>query len=418
MTTLDLLDLDLSGDAAAQLRAAIAHRHGASLANAMAMLDQLILIRSPWAIGLRFVGGRLKAPVGATGSTAAHNVAGSGIHVEDAFASCFGEAVERSAQMRAPRQLIRTAGLGASRSSFEKAVAGLIGKLTTPCDNLATAAFEWLEGRSLDGDIVRVPVDWCLRRPNHSWLRIPGAALSVGCAAGPTLEMAATRALLELIERDAASLWWNGARHARQLHPHERSEANETLATVRGDASDRVTVLLDITTELGMPVIAAISTDQRGSLFAAGLGARITRAAAIRAAVIELCQMEVGLQLALRQKETLGEQALSDDDLRHLARATAIDIASDRRFAMDEPLQSPTPADDSNELACVRDAFTRAGFQAALIDLTRPEIEVPVVKAIAPDLQLLPSTLITSRLQGRLAQNREAGNAIADIPLV
>ena len=417
MQSSDLLNLDLRGSDAAQLRAAIAHRHGANLADAIAILDRAMLIRSPWAPGLRLVGGILKLPNEPSGEVSARNVAGSGLSLEDAFASCLGEASERHAQMRPPRT-IRTATLETPQSSCSEAIASLIRKLTAMSDDPVVTLYDALEGCSLGGDVVHVPVDWCLRRSNPGRLGIPGAALSVGCAAGPTPESASARALLELIERDAASLWWGGGRRARQLDQGEYSGAEQILMTLRADSPDRVTTLLDITTEFGVPVIAAVSTDRAGGLFAAGLGCRLSRGAAARAALLELCQMEVGLQLALMKRDHSDEAALGDDDRRHLLRAAAIVMASDRRFAADEPLREPVRVADADDLAHLRSTFMQSGFQAALIDLTQPENGVPVIKAIAPDLQLLPSKLATPRLQAHVAGNTQSGNAFLDIPLV
>src|SRR5690606_20245552 len=75
-----------------------------------------------------------------------------------------------------------------------------------------------IRGRALtSGRELLLPADWCLRRQPPGPLGMPGAALSTGCAAGPSFEAAAARALLELVERDAASLWWIGGRRARPV---------------------------------------------------------------------------------------------------------------------------------------------------------------------------------------------------------
>ena len=58
----------------------------------------------------------------------------------------------------------------------------------------------------------------------------PPLRLSSGCAAGPTEDAAALRAMLELIERDAAALWWRGGRRGRAIaSDSDTGRAAETL---------------------------------------------------------------------------------------------------------------------------------------------------------------------------------------------
>lgn len=107
---------------------------------------------------------------------------------------------------------------------------------------------------------------------------MPGAALSTGCAAGPSFEAAAARALLELVERDAASLWWIGGRRARPVAAAGAAnvEAVRLLASLREWSKERTTWLLDITTDIEIPTLAAVSVDADGRGLACGLAARPT----------------------------------------------------------------------------------------------------------------------------------------------
>jgi ribosomal protein S12 methylthiotransferase accessory factor len=409
MKSSDLLNLDLSGKEVAQLRAAISHRHGSGLAEGISLLETALLIRSPWAPGLRFVGGMLKS-----GDGSARSVGGGGASLDDAFASCIGEAIERSAQMQIPPHVIQQPWPKLPRSSFEASATKLLTQLGEASDRNTDESIALLYGRTLADDRVLVPVDWCVRRLEPGWQRMSGTAPSVGCAAGPTSEIAAARALLELVERDAAALWWIGGRRARRAAPGIQLQSEQLLEVLRGTSAERVTTLLEITTDIVLPVFAAISTDRHGGLFAAGLGARTTRNGAARAAVLELCQMEIGLQLALLKKEQSGEAALSDDDRRHLLRASRVSVASDPRFEADAPIQDAEEEKNGNDLACVSSAFKRAGIEAALVDLTQFG-KLPVIKAIAPDLQQLPSNIFTARLESRAANNFKSN---LDIPLV
>ena len=55
----------------------------------------------------------------------------------------------------------------------------------------------------------------------------------------------------------------------------------------------RRTWLLDITTDIGVPCVAAVSCRADGSGFAFGLAARPALEAAVRSAILEMCQLEL-----------------------------------------------------------------------------------------------------------------------------
>ena len=70
------------------------------------------------------------------------------------------------------------------------------------------------------------------------------------------------------------------------------SEAARLLRHLRAGSRRRAGWLLDISTDLGVPVVAALSFDGDGSGFACGLGAAWTQVGAVRKALLELGQME------------------------------------------------------------------------------------------------------------------------------
>ena len=87
----------------------------------------------------------------------------------------------------------------------------------------------------------------------------PPFPLSTGSAAGQSWDAAALHGLLELIERDAASLWWQGGSRGKSIPPGDEAEimAETLLAQLRQGASARRSWLLDITTDIGVPCVAA-----------------------------------------------------------------------------------------------------------------------------------------------------------------
>jgi ribosomal protein S12 methylthiotransferase accessory factor len=174
------------------------------------------------------------------------------------------------------------------------------------------------------------------------------------------------------------------------------------LKALRQDSRERATWLIDITTDIGIPCLTAVSCDGRGRDVACGFAARLSPAAAARGAILEMCQMELALPIVAAKRRERGDLGLNDTDRRHLARALAIDAA---RCELLHPVGVPrrdsgqAHADADAELDTLRTAFARRGIEAALIDLTRPELAIPVVRAVAPHLQLMPCGMHVERLR-------------------
>jgi ribosomal protein S12 methylthiotransferase accessory factor len=399
-------EIDLGSDFGSALVAALAERHGDAMKQAARLPNRLFLVGSSLAPGLRFVGGEVdakRAPV-PTSLQGSFSLAGSGESLVDALASCVGEGVERLSQVEQPGDVVaRRFGREAAHQAMPAArglIEGLVAAHPLPPGTLVSM----VRGRTLGSDRdVLLPADWCLRTQPQGPLAIPGAALSTGCAAGSSFETAAARALLELVERDAASLWWIGGQRPRPLAENgaAMAEGVRLLGALREDSRERASWLLDITTDLEIPSVAAISVDGDGRGLSCGLAARLTFEQAARAAILEMCQMELALPIVEAKRRQRGEAALNAVDHRHLARA-AIDAGACGLLhpsGMPRHESGQPTGDAGEELTLLRAIFTGCGLEAALVDLTRPEFGVPVVCARAPQLQPMPCDWATARLQ-------------------
>ena len=347
---IDVIDIDVGSGSGLALLAALADRHGAQLAQAASLPSRLFLLQAPWAPGLRLVGGQAD-PGRVLSDGAPHppfSLAGSAELLEDALAACIGETVERLSQIERPGDVSLACSLDDVDPPASPVVASQIEELVAKSQRPRAMEIAWVRGRFLaDGRALGPPADWCLRRDGARPLAIPGAAMSTGCAAGPSFDAAASRALLELVERDAASLWWIGGQRPRPLAVDDPAvtESVRLLSSLRQDSRRRASWLLDITSDLAIPCVAAVSVDEDGRGFACGLAARLTLKEAVRAAILEMCQMELAFPISLSKKMAGGEAALNDTDRRHLARATAIDAGScELLHPLGPPRRLPQPA--------------------------------------------------------------------------
>ena len=246
------------------------------------------------------------------------------------------------------------------------------------------------------------PLDLCYRRHAAGQDFKPPLKLSSGCAAGVTREDATLRGLLELIERDAVALWWRGGRRGKSVAPDSEAArvVSELLAQVRQGQEHRITRLLDITTDIGIPVVAAISTGPDGFDFAVGFGSRLTLAEAARAATFELCQVELGLQVVAAKRQEAGDQALNESDHRQLRRG-AFDTGQCALLQPEtepRPIVTEAPNDSASGIRHILERLQACGIAAYAIDLTRPQFLVPVVRVLAPGLQLEPCEITSERL--------------------
>jgi ribosomal protein S12 methylthiotransferase accessory factor len=172
-----------------------------------------------------------------------------------------------------------------------------------------------------------------------------------------------------------------------------------------GAAVQRRTWLLDITTDIGVPCVTAVSCRADGSGFAFGLAARPELAAAVRSAILEMCQLELADAVVAAKRSERGDDALNATDRIHLQRA-AINADQCRllqpvaEYAAHLPLRT-TEARVIFELIVQR--LEKLGIETFCLNLMRQRFAIPVVRVIAPGLQLEPSEIVTARLQDMIA---------------
>jgi ribosomal protein S12 methylthiotransferase accessory factor len=350
-------------------------------------------------------------------------VSGVGLTLRDAFQGCIGEAIEYLSQLQTGTDLLLKPGIddwaGKLGPKALELVAALSERRMQP-----GRAFSWCRATRLTGGgEVWLPADICLRRPPAQRDFAPPFPLSIGSAAGPSRDAAALHGLLELIERDAASLWWRGGQLARSSPSrHEAGIVVEGLLRQlrHGAQLPRRTWLLDITTDIGVPCVAAVSCRADGSGFAFGLAARPALEAAARSATIEMCQLELADAVVATKRSERGDEALNAQDRIHLQRA-AIDANQCRllqpvaEYAAHLPLHA-TEAGAMFELIVER--LEKLGIETFCLDLMRQRFAVPVVRVIAPGLQLEPSEILTARLQDTIARTGGGTTYTGGIPLI
>ena len=336
-------------------------------------------------------------------------VSGVGLTLREAFQGCIGEGIEYLSQLQAATDLLLQPGVDECSEKLGPdalaLVADLLGRRMQP-----ERALSWCCARRVtDGAEAWLPADICLRRPPAQRDFVPPSPLSIGSAAGPSRDAAALHGLLELIERDATSLWWRGGQLPRSIPPQHQARvvAEDLLRQLRQGASmPRRSWLLDITTDIGVPCVVAASCRTDGSGFAFGLAARPALEAAVRSAIVEMCQLELADAVVAAKRNERGDDALNAQDRIHLRRA-AIDADQCKLL---QPVAEYAAhfrfyATEARAMfGLIVERLQQLGIETFYLDLMRPRFAVPVVRIIAPGLQLEPSEIVTARLQEMMAR--------------
>jgi len=209
---------------------------------------------------------------------------------------------------------------------------------------------------------------------------------SNGCAAGNTLEEAIVQGFLELAERDSYAIWWYNRLQRPQVDLKQFDDAY--VRDLQGQLAEtgRRLWVLDVTSDLGVPTFVAIlhwmQNGQENIEF--GSGAHFDPRIALLRALTELNQfLSIGLMGGgTGEKSSLdGTTPLHLEDQRFL-------LPDDKGPIYPRALAEFAQLDNTRAQvdACVEIA-ARAGLDFLVLDQTRPDIGVPVVRVIVPGLR-------------------------------
>ncbi len=208
---------------------------------------------------------------------------------------------------------------------------------------------------------------------------------SNGCAAGNTREEAIVQGFLELVERDAYAVWWYNRLKMPEvdLSHFDDSYVRDLQAQLAG--AGRKLWVLDITNDLGVPsYVAILHWMQNGhENIEFGSGAHFDRRVALLRAMTELNQF---LSIGLMGGGSGEKESLDGVTPLRLENYPFLTPGPDAR---PQPATAELSALDNSRdyaLACV-DVAKRAGYDFLVLDQTRPDIEVPVVRVIVPGLR-------------------------------
>ncbi len=209
---------------------------------------------------------------------------------------------------------------------------------------------------------------------------------SNGCAAGNTIEEAIVQGFLELVERDAYAIWWYNRLQRAEVDLGQFNDSYvQDLHVQLADGGRRLWVL-DVTSDLGVPTyVAVVHWMQNGhENIEFGSGAHFDSRIAMLRALTELNQF---LSIGLMDGASGEKPSLDRVTPLHLREHPYLTPTGN---PADQPMAPATFGFLHNTRgqadACV-DIARRAGLDFLVLDQTRPDVEVPVVRVIVPGLR-------------------------------
>ncbi|MDP3564909.1 MAG: YcaO-related McrA-glycine thioamidation protein [Methanoregula sp.] len=209
-----------------------------------------------------------------------------------------------------------------------------------------------------------------------------------GLASGNTIEEAVFHALSEVIERDA----WSLVESTRQTGPAVVGIDDPVINDMQkkfADAQVEVTIR-DITSDIGIPTIAAVADDvllKDPSLLTIGIGTHTSARIAVMRALTEVAQSRLTQIHGAREDTTIA-------DLRKkmgYERAKRINGYWYRDNGTVD-YSTITSSDTDDFLKDIQNIITALGEKGLdrviVVDLTREEIGIPVVRVIVPGLEV------------------------------
>ncbi len=226
-----------------------------------------------------------------------------------------------------------------------------------------------------------------------------------GCAAGNTIEEAIVQGFMELVERDAVALWWYNRLQKPQVDLDSFDDPYFRSLKKYYQELSRELWVLDLTSDLNIPVFAAISrrSDREVEDIVLGYGAHFDPKIALSRALTELNQMLPSVLLANADGTTQYPKYADPLAIKWWKMATL----AEQPYLIPEPKLTAKIATDypqivSNDLLddikfCQK-IVERKNMEMLVLDQTRSDIGLRVIKVIIPGMRHMWQRLGSGRL--------------------
>ena len=226
---------------------------------------------------------------------------------------------------------------------------------------------------------------------------------SNGCAAGNTREEAILQGFYELAERDAFAIWWYNRLKVPAVDLAGFDDEYLASAADYYGRFERDLWMLDVTSDIGIPAFVALSrrpdAETEDIIYGAGAHAD-PRIAALRA----VCELNQCLTWLPRPGSRDGRPMIDDPLALWWWKTARLADCSWLAPAEDEPLREAShytvieTADMREDVEHCRALVEAGGMEFLVLDQTRPDIGMPVVRVVVPGMRHFWERLAPGRL--------------------
>ena len=260
--------------------------------------------------------------------------------------------------------------------------------LILPPGSDPNATIPWIEGYDLmNEEEIFVPASAVFHPLPKSHHQLFGTNTN-GLASGNVMEEAIFHGLSEVIERDAWSLT-EVARDARPTITNIRDDLADNLLKKFSDAMVEVQVK-DITSDILVPTIVAVADGIKlgdPALLTIGMGTHTSANVAVLRALTEAAQSRLSLIHVAREDTVAGElrRRVSYDHVRLMN----WHWFQESEFEEFSQIESHDSDDFLDDIRFMMNRLKAADMNRVIVvDLTREEIGVPVVRVVVPGLEV------------------------------
>lgn len=227
------------------------------------------------------------------------------------------------------------------------------------------------------------------------------SANSNGSAAGNCLEEATLQGLFELIERDAVAIWWYHRIERAVIDlPQEDRFISELIAYY--ESRERDVWALDITSDLQIPTVAAITKKrtQTAQQIMFGFGTHLDPRIALQRALCEMHQLCMSLPIGEIAGEIPLDAKIEQDWLFNERIENHLFLLGNNKILHKKisDFQKVDHDDLYEDIQYCQKIIEAKGMELLLLDQSRADINLKVVKVIVPGLRLFHPRFAKGRL--------------------
>ena len=212
-----------------------------------------------------------------------------------------------------------------------------------------------------------------------------------GLASGNILEEAILHGIFEVIERDAWSIFELTHKNYAQIDLESIESETITHAIGRFESEGIKIKLMDFTADIKVPTIAASADDtvtKDAGLLTLGIGTHLDPEVAILRALTEVAQSRA-TQINGAREDTVRADFAREAGYERMKRINKFYFKEEEEKIRLSDIENKSTSSITKDIEIVKDELKANEIEHVLyVDLTRPELDVNVVRVIIPTMEL------------------------------